>query len=373
VTSSTATTSSGPHSPPAPPPVIVEGLLDAWAITLAGDRTNQPVVGLATLGTAFTEHHADQLQPHLGPGRPSPIVAFDPDPAGRRAVDAAYRKLTARGAVPGHLLLPDGVDPADLYQDGGPDALASALQDRVIPLARTLIDQRMAFFLDRLHELETRGMHDVEDRVFAVRRAAEVIAALPEDQWYTLAVHVAERTGRSVADLPEEITAASHTLGTRPPHGPQPRPGGPPPRTPTNVAPTQRWATLAQSINPQLTNDPHWLALPNTIERAAANGTPVAELLPALANDPPLPTAHRARSLEFRFIDAAGDTIKPLQRKHDPTTTTAAADRRTAADAHAKTTRADAGARPPAEDAGPSRPPSTPPPTPPRPAPAPRR
>jgi DNA primase len=270
-------------------------------------------------------------------------------------------------------VLPYGFDPAELYQQAGPDALASALQDRVIPLARTLINQRMAFFLDRLHEFEARGIHDVEDRVFAARRAAEVIAALPEDQWYTLAMHVAERTGRSATDLPEEITAAIHTLGTRPSGGPQPRPGGPPPRTPTNIAPTERWATLAQSINPQLTNDSHSLALPNTIERAAANGTPVAELLPALANDPPSPDRFRAGSLEFRLIDAAGDTIKPLRRKDDPITTTPAADRRTAADAHAKTTRADAGARPAADDAGPSRPPSIPPRTPPRPAPAPRR
>jgi DNA primase catalytic core len=356
-------------------PVLVEGLLDAWAVTLVGDRTNRPVIGLATLGTAFTEQHTTQLQPHLGPDQPAPIVAFDPDPAGRRAADAAYWKLTARRAVPDHLVLPDGVDPAELYQHDGPDALATALQHSLMPLARTLIDQRMAFFLDRLHEFESRGVHDAEDRVFAMRRAAEVIAALPEDQWYPLAVHVAERTGRSVADLPEEIIAAKNSPGTRPAHRRQPGPAEPAPRTPADIAPTQRWSTLAHSIDPALTHDPHWPALATSIERAAANGIPVAKLLPTLANNPPLPDTHRARSLEFRLIDAAGDSLKPTPSKNDPQATDAAMDRRTAADAQAKTARTDAPAHSIAEGAGITRPPGTPPPTPTpaRPPPAPRR
>jgi DNA primase catalytic core len=356
-------------------PVIVEGLLDAWAITLAGERTNQPVVGLATLGTAFTEQHANQLQPHLGYGRPAPIVAFDPDPAGRRAADAAYWKLTARGAVPGHLVLPDGVDPAELYQHHGPDALATALQDSVTPLARSLIDQRMAFFLDRLHEFESRGMYDAEDRVFALRRAAEVIAALPKDEWYALAAHVAERTGQSVAELPEEIIAARNALRTRPPHDPQPRPTGQPPTTSTNVSPTQRWWTLAHSINPELPNDPHWPALANSIERAAANGIPVAEVLPFLASDPPLPQAHRARSLEFRLVDASGDELKPSRRKDDPLATAAALHRRTVTDERTNDHRTSAAPRPASEQKSPTRPPSTSPPTVTqhRPTPSPRR
>ena len=48
-------------------PVLVEGPLDAIAVTLAADGA---AVGVAPLGTAFTDAQADSLRRYLGPGRP---------------------------------------------------------------------------------------------------------------------------------------------------------------------------------------------------------------------------------------------------------------------------------------------------------------
>jgi DNA primase catalytic core len=283
-------------------PVLVEGLLDAWAVTLAGEHTDPPAVGLATLGTAFTDRHADQLRPHLRPGRPAPVVGFDPDPAGRRAAEHTYWKLTERGAAPDQLALPDDLDPAQLYQDHGAAALSAALRDNLTPLARTLINARMTFFLARIREFQDRGFHDVNDRIFAVRRAAEVIAALPEHQWYESATYVAEQTGVPFTDIPAEIINAHTAL--RPATGRhhdtrQPSPPVPP------APPTQRWADTAGRISPALLAAPDWPSLAHAIDRAHAAGYHVAEHLPRLAAQPPLSPTHPARDLHYRLLAAA--------------------------------------------------------------------
>jgi len=151
--------------------VLVEGPLDAIAITLAsGGRA----VGVAPLGTAFTNRQADLLRPYLGDGKPGVIVASDADPAGQQAAVRAYWQLTARGGNPRQLVMAAGTDPAELLQTAGPQALQVALTQSPT-LARTLIDARLADWADRLDTAE--GL------VFAARSAAEVIGALPPEQW----------------------------------------------------------------------------------------------------------------------------------------------------------------------------------------------
>jgi hypothetical protein len=244
-----------------------------------------------------------------------------------------------------------------------------------VPLALPLIDERIAPFAHRLHE--------VEARVFAARRAAQVIAALPEEQWYDLAYYVAERTGISLAVMPQEIITARETLrlgrvtptaATRhqPSHRAQanPSPVAAPPLT-ANPAPTQRWEALARSIRADLTTDRHWPALARSIDRAAANGVAVDQLLSRLATNQPLPDDHPARSLDFRLIDAAGDTLRTV-RGADLDAAPAAA-RRTAVHEQSAASRACTSARPTTEPAGHTRPPAASPPAPKRPPAAPRR
>ena len=54
------------------------------------------------------------------------LVATDNDAAGRKAAEADYWKLTARGADPRELLIPGANDPAELYQHD-PQTLARQL------------------------------------------------------------------------------------------------------------------------------------------------------------------------------------------------------------------------------------------------------
>ena len=140
-------------------PVLVEGPMDAIAVTLA---TGGRCVGVAPLGTALTEEQAQHLH---ALGR-SPIIATDNDPAGRAAAERDYWLLTPYRVQPRYAALPDGADPADLLQHGHADQLAQALGDAQ-PLA---------------HELLTRRLTGLPAD-WALTEALKVIAAQPAHQW----------------------------------------------------------------------------------------------------------------------------------------------------------------------------------------------
>ena len=113
-------------------PVIVEGTLDAIAVTLADPYA--VYAALAPSGTALTRRQLDLLG-----GRPV-TLAFDADDAGLRAA------LRASALLPPYAtraLLPHGHDPAGLLQDRGPYALRAALADRR-PLAELRLDDHLA-------------------------------------------------------------------------------------------------------------------------------------------------------------------------------------------------------------------------------------
>ncbi len=118
-------------------PALVEGPLDAIALTLAGAGQT---VGVATLGTALTDQQADLLGPYIrGGDGPGVLVATDNDPAGQQAAERIYWQLTARGDDPRRLALPDGLDPADLFHRDGATALQTAI-DTSSSLADALLD-----------------------------------------------------------------------------------------------------------------------------------------------------------------------------------------------------------------------------------------
>ena len=162
--------------------VLVEGPMDAIAVTLAGDGD---FVGVAPFGTAFTDTQADKLVPHIGGSRPDPIVATDADVAGQQAAHRAFWQLAALTAKPQHLVVADGKDPAELLQTAGPEALHAALSAPT-DLADAVIAARLSEYTDRLDT--------VEGRVFATRRAAEVIAAL-SDGWIERTDRLVDQTG----------------------------------------------------------------------------------------------------------------------------------------------------------------------------------
>jgi DNA primase catalytic core len=151
-------------------PALVEGPLDAIALTLAGAGHT---VGVATLGTALTDRQADLLGPYIRHDGPGILVATDNDPAGQQAAERIYWQLTTRGDDPRRLALPDGLDPADLLHRDGATALRTAI-DASGSLADTLLD---ACLTAVLRDERASEIHAV------LRDAGAVIAALPPSRW----------------------------------------------------------------------------------------------------------------------------------------------------------------------------------------------
>ena len=116
-------------------PVIVEGPLDAIAVTLASSGR---YIGVAPLGTSLTDEQATQLAQH----EIDPIVATDADIPGRVAAERAYWHLTPHGLSPRYAKWPDGTDPADVLTFDRPAALVATL-NRARPLADALVEERL--------------------------------------------------------------------------------------------------------------------------------------------------------------------------------------------------------------------------------------
>jgi len=340
-------------------PVLVEGALDALAVTLAagGDA-----VGVAPLGTAFTNAQADTLRPYLQASavpdagqQPPPaagvVVATDADAAGRKAANRAYWQLVARGGSPGHLALPDGLDPAELLTTAGPRALREALtaaRTSESTLARHLVTGRVANYADRLHT--------AEGTVHAIRSAAKVIAALPPGHWPAHIAHLGDLvdaapgiTGMEVLDAalaraannkPDPVGAPAPTTSptstgptrtgpTRPSsHGPQrssdEAPAPTAPSAQAGTAPTTgqaaepeatsgrpmitaewaagSWHDVGVAVDPRLVTDRYWPALAVALERACRAGYDVQQHLPRLAGEQPLTADSPAYDLQYRVI-----------------------------------------------------------------------
>jgi DNA primase catalytic core len=140
-------------------PLIVEGPMDAIAVTLASQGR---YIGVAPLGTSLTEEQAHQL----ARSGAQPIVATDADLAGRIAAERDFWMLSCYRLDPLYARLPDGTDPADLLALRGPTALTEALAGAQ-PLAEQLIDERL------------RNLPPTH----AVLEAARVVAARPSRHW----------------------------------------------------------------------------------------------------------------------------------------------------------------------------------------------
>lgn len=116
--------------------VIVEGYTDVIAMHLAGVKT-----AVATCGTALGDGHFDLLRRFTE----RVVLAFDSDAAGSRAalrtddLESPFRlDLDLRVAV-----MPDGLDPADLVQEGRAAELAKAVENAT-PLLQHRIEAEVA-------------------------------------------------------------------------------------------------------------------------------------------------------------------------------------------------------------------------------------
>lgn len=157
-------------------------------------------------------------------------------------------------------------------------------------------------------------------------QVAEIIGALPPDSWTARLTGLTERAGISPTTLGLAVLDAGHAW-TDNPHGlakqqiAEPLPDQPIHTEPTRpaaeqpVTAAQRWADLADHIHPQLSSDPGWPSLADTLDHAAAHGYDVTGQLPTLAASNPLPNQHTARSLEYRLLIACPDALSPADRQ----------------------------------------------------------
>ncbi|RHW28543.1 toprim domain-containing protein [Nocardioides immobilis] len=153
-------------------PVIVEGPMDALAITLGSNGT---AVGLAPMGTALTINQIRLLRAHIDMvnGRDRIAVATDSDPAGWKSAQKAFWHLTAADLDPTHLDLPDGLDPANLFETQGADAITAAIENRS-PLGDAMIN----------HLLRTAGhWSDTDVRQKLIHQAAQMLSVRGSERW----------------------------------------------------------------------------------------------------------------------------------------------------------------------------------------------
>jgi hypothetical protein len=171
--------------------VLVEGPMDAHAVTTAAAATGLHLVAVAPLGTALT---AEQLATLDGIGPLTDrrvIVALDNDPAGIKAARSAFRLLAEAGVGnPDTITLPAGGDPAQLLADHGPAALAAALTHRR-PLVDLVVDDITGYWLGRI----TPGGWGIEEGFHALQEAAPIIARLPEPDRNRQAERLADTIG----------------------------------------------------------------------------------------------------------------------------------------------------------------------------------
>jgi DNA primase catalytic core len=280
-------------------PVIVEGPMDAIAVTLAGGGR---YIGVATLGTSLTDEQASQL---ARIGR-NPIVATDADIAGRVAAERDYWLLTAHRLDPRYALLPEGTDPADLLALNGPAELTTVL-DQAEPLGERLVDERLTSLPPN------QAQHEAM-RVVAARppgcwdKSSSTISSrlnVPHDAVrQTLLAHVKEWNidPRRAATKPlQGVNEVKRRLAEAAP-----------------IQPVQRWAALAGHLDRRLLQQRDWPALAQLMQRIHDKGHDVAAITRVVTRTPlnDLP----AQDLRYRLA-AHLDLDDYLQRPQVHTST----------------------------------------------------
>ena len=258
-------------------PVIVEGPLDAIAVTLGAGGT---YTGLAPLGTSLTDQQAALLA-----GQPDVIIATDADLAGHVAAERDYWQLTPYGHDPRRAVFPEGTDPADHVVNHGPRAL-TALLDQAEPLAQIMITERTSNLTETA----------------AIDQATQIAASRPARHWDADSDHIAEQLdiphrtvrealARKVRIWNQDPRQAARQIQFR---STEVR------RRMEAAAMGSRWTQLANTTDPRLTRQPDWPALERTIQYAHDLGYDVETAVRMLAT-PDQASRTPARDLRTRL------------------------------------------------------------------------
>jgi len=289
-------------------PVLVEGPLDAIAVTLAGHGR---YTGVSPLGTSLTHEQARQLGRH----GVDPVVATDADLAGQVAAERDYWILTPWLLNPTHAHLPTGMDPAELAQLRGPEALRATL-DQATPLADTLIAERHAHLPTGQALAATAQITAARPAQRWVQAARNITAAAPPahtdayadaetfDQqllariraWHTDPRAAADQAAHEVTEVRARIEAA------------------------VAQTPQQQWAALADQVDRRITAEPDWFITAQMLQLAHEQGHDVNALTRMAIQQRPLGN-HPGQDLRYALVPYLD--VPDTPRQGEPTRTTA--------------------------------------------------
>jgi DNA primase len=177
-------------------PVIVEGPFDAIAVTTA---CTGRCAGVALCGTALTAEQVRTLSQVADLGSTRVLAAFDSDAAGRRAAIRAYHLVIPYTHRVSTMVLPASQDPAQVFTDRGPGALAR-IATHTHPLADLVTDA----VVDRW----SRWLEYPEGQINALRATAPVIAAMPVPHVARQVARLAHRLSLDYATVTEAVADA---------------------------------------------------------------------------------------------------------------------------------------------------------------------
>ena len=300
--------------------MIVEGPMDALAVTLAGRR---PV---CRVGAARHLPHRRTSHPARRHGR-DPVIATDHDLAGRTAAERDYWLLTPHRLNPHYAHLPEGADPADLYTTHGPHTLTAAL-DSARPLADLLIDERVTNLPPDQAGVEAvrvlaaqppehwdQGSQQISSRLhLPIDRVRQELLGFVQ-AWNRDPRHAAEQPLHDVNQVRQRLTAA-HTRNpnSAPPSPPDPSavsPDNPTPSNPT-VRPAPPSAARAHSHGDDLAATIGRTARQRGPRRPASPGGPP----PSCRRPPPARPRQRPTAAQPQ-PDTVDDQPQPLTADTD--------------------------------------------------------
>jgi DNA primase len=173
---------------------VVEGYTDVIGLTQAGIDAS-----VATCGTALGERHFELLSRFAQRA----VLAFDSDEAGARAAERAFTFLEQFPVQAVVMILPEGLDPADLVAKHGPQAVLEAGHS-----ARPLVEYMIRRIVGR-HDLGS-----IEGQSAAVSDALPVLERLADPVRRSEYGHLlADLSGVSEASV---LQSLERRLGGRP-------------------------------------------------------------------------------------------------------------------------------------------------------------
>jgi DNA primase len=260
------------------PAVIVEGYTDVIAMHQAGVKT-----AVATCGTALGEGHVDLLRRFTE----RIVLAFDSDEAGSKAalrsddMESPFRlDLDLRVAV-----MPDGLDPADLYQEGRGAELAVTVE-KARPLLEHRIESEVAHHDLTGPEGRARALHAAAAQV---RRVNDPIARREYSRF------VARVIGVELATVEDAVGATRRTSGGEPT-----RPEVPLDRAESELFRVVLSNPVGMEISASDFTDPRLHRAFTALESQLTDSAPGAPVDPARIVDPEIQALVRALALDNR-------------------------------------------------------------------------